>query len=151
MRTFFSRLGGVLILGLFLLGMHAATTSADDGAPTYVPAANVKNIMNAMNSEETGLFAMIQSTCKTIEKSDSTARNLMRHRVAMLEESGNILAHLGPSKGEPASWRKHAYAFRDAVEPMKKQIIKKRYVDLRKQLLEVEKQCKACHTAHRSE
>ncbi|MDJ0975420.1 MAG: hypothetical protein QNJ98_13225 [Planctomycetota bacterium] len=150
MRTLLSRIGFGLFLAIGLVGIHAATTSADNGKPTYAPVANIKNLMNAINHEEMGLYGMMQADCKS-GKLTSAQWNLMRHRAAMLAESGNILMQLDPPKGEAASWRKHAESFREAAKKLKKPMIRRKTDLVMAGLGEVQKQCDACHKAHRPE
>ena len=150
MRSFVQRLTLLLVAGVSAVALFAATTSADGTKPAYKPVANVKNVKNAINGEEHGLYGMVVQACQEGEKGKKVDRNLMRHRVAMLEEAGNLLAQMEPTQGEYASWRKHAEAFRDAANPIKKLITKKKYADARKQLAELKKRCDACHDAHRS-
>lgn len=150
MRTLLPRIGLGLFLAIALVGIHAVSTSADDGKPAYEPVANIKNLMNAINHEEMGLFGMMQADCKSGSMS-SDQWNLMRHRAAILAESGNILMQLAPPKGEMASWRKHAADFRDAAQDLKKPMIRRKTDLVMAGLAEVKKQCDACHKAHRPE
>lgn len=150
MRTLLPRIGLSLILLAGLVGIHAATTSADGGKPAYTPVCNIKNLMNAINNEEGGLFGMMNADCKS-GAIDSAGWNMMRHRAAMLAESGNILMQLDPPKGDPASWQKHAAAFRDTAKALKKPLIRRKADLVMAGLAEVKKQCDACHKDHRPE
>lgn len=150
MRTHLPRIGLCLILLVGLVGIHAITTSADDGKPAYAPVANIKNLMNAVNNEEGGLFGMMQADCKS-GSIDSAGWNLMRHRAALLAESGNILLQLDPPKGDAATWRKHAEAFRDAAQDLKKPLIRRKADLVAAGLAKVKQQCDACHKDHRPE
>ena len=150
MRTLLPRIGFGLILAIGLVGLHAATTSADNGKPTYSPVVNIKNLMNAVNHEEIGLYGLMNADCKSGSLT-SAQWNLMRHRAAILAESGNILLQLDPPKGEAASWRKHAAAFRDAAKKLKRPMIRRKADLVLSALGEVQKQCDACHKDHRPE
>ena len=150
MRTISQRIGLGLVLVAAFIGTYALSTSADDGKPTYAPVANIKNIMNAVNSEEGGLFGMMKTDCKT-GGLDSKGWNLMRHRAAIVAEAGNILMQLDPPKGEADSWRKYAAAFRDTVKKLKKPMIRRKADAVLAGLADVEKQCEACHKVHRPE
>lgn len=150
MRSHMPRIALALLFAVAIVGTHALTSEADGDKPAYTPVSNVKNIMNAMNHEEHGLFGMMNSACKSGNVT-SDGWKMMRHRAAMLAEAGNILEQLAPPKGEVASWRKHAAAFRDAAKALKKPMIKRKTDQVTAALALVKKQCDACHTAHRPE
>jgi hypothetical protein len=149
MRLDAYRLGMAVVLTLGFLGI--LTTVSDAETPAYEPVSNVKTIMNAMNHEEEGFFGMIKAFSATEPGRGDKAWGIMGHRALMIAESGNVLAHMSPPKGDVESWKTKAAAFRDAAKALSKACKFRKADKLAEEMIAVRKACDACHDAHRPE
>lgn len=152
MQTLLTRFGFAIVLSAAFVGALALTSDADESAaPAYKPIASIKNIMNAANHEEHGLFGMIKTFAASSPARGGKDWAIMGHRAYLLAEAGNVLAHLAPPKGDVASWREKAQAFASAAKALKKACAMQKAEKLTTQLEAVRKACDACHDAHRPE
>ncbi len=149
MRLDAYRLGMAVVLTLGFLGI--LTTVSDAEEPAYTPVSNVKTIMNAMNHEEDGFFGMLKAFSATTPARGDKAWGIMGHRALMIAESGNVLAHLSPPKGETESWKQKSAEFRDAAKALSKACKFRKADKLAEALTAVRKACDSCHDAHRPE
>ncbi len=149
MRLDAYRLGMALVLTLGFLGILTTVSDADE--PAYEPVSNVKAIMNAMNHEEVGFYGMIKAFSATTPARGDKAWGIMGHRALMIAESGNVLAHLSPPKGDIESWKTKCAEFRDAAKALSKACKFRKADKLASGMTAVTKACDSCHDAHRPE
>ena len=164
MRSMSTRLGlalaglTVIALGLAVavsIATDAGTSAvADDEGPAATPVAGIGNIMNAVNHEETGFFAMIKTFCDSPTNKDGW--KLARHRAQIMAESGNLLMGKSPPRGADDAaglkkWKQHCADFRDACKSLSKALAMRKGDRAKKAIAAVAAQCEACHNDHRSE
>ena len=163
MRSMSTRLG-LAFAGLTFLALAVAVGASivTDGGPAAVaddepgvqPVAGITNIMNAVNHEEHGFYAMIKTFCE--KPTDKDGWKLQRHRAQMMAESGNTLMGKSPPRGGDDAaglkkWKQHCANFRDACKDLSKALAMHKADRAKKALVAVQGQCDACHKDHRSE
>ena len=163
MRSLSTRLG-LAFAGLVFIALGAAVAvsiatdvgpqAVADDEPSATPVAGIGNIMNAVNHEETGFYAMIKAFCNN--PTDKDGWKLARHRAQIMAESGNLLMDKSPPKGADDAagikkWKQHCANFRDACKGLSKSLAMRKADRAKKALDAVFAQCEACHNDHRSD
>lgn len=148
---------GLLAAGFTFLSLVVAVTiaiGAED--PTPQPVAGVKNIMNAVNHEEHGLYGMIKGFCDSGGSGASgDTWKIMRHRAQIIAECGNVLMDKQPPRGGDdaaglAKWKQHCANFRGEAKALSKALAMRKIDRAKAALAKVAAQCEACHKDHRS-
>ena len=147
---------GPMLAGITFLGLVLAVTIAiaeDDVQPKSV--AGIKNVMNALNSEKTGLFGLIKDFSDKGGSEDGEVWKLMRDRAQVLGEVGNILMPLSAPRGADDEagvprWKKHCVTYRDLCKDLSKALAFKKTDMLKSAVDACMAQCEACHKDHKS-
>jgi len=147
---------GLVLAGITFLSLVVSVTIAigeDDIQPRTV--AGIKNVMNALNSEKTGLFGLIKDFCAQGGSDDGEVWKLMRDRAQILAEAGNILMGLSAPRGADDEdgvlrWKKHCARYRELCKDLAKALAFKKVDKLQEAVDACVKQCEACHKDHKS-
>ena len=152
MRNLTYRFGLALVLVAVAIAAIAFTGEEDARAKTeYTPVCNLKDIMMALNHEEDGFYGMMKAFADGNPEKGDERWKIMRHRGALMAEGGQLLTEMDAPKGDPASWKAKAEAFRDACKGLKRPMAMRKADKLKAQLDIVRKACDSCHDAHRPE
>ena len=154
MRTVLLRVGAVAVGVTTAIGYFRLSSRAAPDAPKAEPVAEIKDVMHANNNKPNGLFGLIKAVLAT--EPSAADWKLAAHRATMIAEGGNTLMGLTPPKGGDdaagkAKWATHCAEFRAAARDLAKQLKMKKLDDAKKSMVELEKQCAACHGDHAPE
>jgi hypothetical protein len=125
----------------------------DDAAPE--PVAGIKNVMNALNHEQTGFYGMIRSFCTANPDAGDEGWKVAGHRAILMAEGANVLMGQTPPKGGDdeagmKAWRVQCAQFREACKELRKALAFKKADKVKAALDAVAARCDACHAAHRN-
>ena len=157
MRRFPLRFG-LALAGVTFLSLVVAVTIAIGAESPQYPAdksvAGIQNIMNAVNSDQHGLFATIKQFCDG-GGGDADAWKLMRHRANIIAEMGNLLIIKSPPVGGDtpegmAKWQAHCETYRDLARDLSKALAYKKVDKVQAAITAMANQCEACHKDHKS-
>jgi len=115
--------------------------------PAAGQVASISDLMRTVNAPSgmRGQLALALSG----EPKDPRQWKTIRAEAALLAETGALLQVRAPSKGSPASWRRHTTAYREAAVSLVAAADRRDYAAARKALAQLNGSCSACHLQHR--
>ena len=138
MASMVRRVAACVAVGGLALALSAGSTAADDKEKVYK--------INEIMKRHTGSKSLLKGITAQVKAGDWEGA---QDGAKLFKAFGESLGKNSPEKGDAASWKKLADAYKENTKAVYEAAEKKDAKEVTANLGKIQKSCKACHDSHK--